>query len=140
MAAPSVAPELYGIDWIYLLYLLRSFISPTSSMSQSSQSQPLLSPDDLTNAEDHTSSPSPHPGEQRMHLRSHSTSRNAASEGSGGRSTCSTSGGRGQLPPPDQLGPLATPITPSRTTAVTTRTETPASRVSAPTYPNAYAC
>ena len=76
-----------------------------------------------------------------MHLRSQSTSLTSttALASSGGRSTCSTSRGRGTLPPHNQSGPIATPITPSRMTKVTTRTEPTALSVSAPMSPNKYA-
>ena len=110
-------------------------------MSQSSQSQPLLSPDDSIEAEDHTSSPPPQPGERRMQLCSQASSlhSNTASASSGGRLTRSNSRGRGTLPPHHQSGHIATPITPSRMTTGTARTEPKASWVYAPMSPNTYA-
>jgi hypothetical protein len=135
-----VAPELYGVDWIYLFYLLRSLLPPTSTMLQSSQSQPLLSPEELSDTEENLPSPPPLPGEpRRLRSQTMSLASTTASESSGGQSTCSSSRGRGTLPPPPRSDHSATPITPSRNVTRTARARTPTSRVSAPTSPNSYA-
>jgi hypothetical protein len=135
-----VAPELYGVDWNYLFYLLRFYFPSTSTMSQSSQSQPLLSPEELSDTEDTSPSPLLLPKEpRRLRSQTATLASTTASASPGGPSTRSSSRGRGTLSPPPRSDSSATPITPSRTATGTARARTPASRVSATTSPNSYA-
>ena len=135
-----MASELYRVDWIYFFYLLRSLFPPNSTMSQSSQSQPLLSPEELSDTGENSPLPPLLPGEpRRLWSQTASLASTTASSSSGGRSTRSLSRGRGTLLPPPRSDSSATPITLSRTATRTARVRTPASRVSATTSPNSYA-
>ncbi len=127
-----MAPKLYGVNWIYLFYLLRFLFPSTSTMSQSSQSQPLLSPEELSDTGENSPSPLLLPKEpRRLRSQTATLASTTALASSGGQSMRSLSRGRGTLPPPPRSDSSATPITPSA--------RTPASRVSATTSPNSYA-
>ena len=135
-----MAPELYGVDWNYLFYLLQFYFPSTSTMSQSSQSQPLLSPEELSDTRENSPSPPRLPQEpRRLRSRTATLASTLASASSGGQSTRSSSRERGTSPPPPRSDSSATPITPSRTATGTARARPPASRVSATTSPNSYA-
>ena len=109
-------------------------------MSQSSQSQPLLSPEELSDTGETSPSPPLLPKEpRRLRSQTATLASTTTSASPGGPSTRSSSRGRGTLPPPPRLDSSATPITPSRTATGTTHARPPASRVSATTSPNSYA-
>ena len=128
-------------------------------MSQSLQSQPLLSPEDVADASENIPSPPPLPGEHVTTRQSTSSQSQSVlfpeelagvsvntpsppplpgENASKRRSTRSTTRAGGDVPPPHQLDTPATPITPSRMVAPHQQTGLRPLKASAMASPNPY--